>query len=69
MLQKRDARSIRIKLDELLRVAQGARPSLVDLDRLSDKEIAELECQFVEWGKRAEAAPAEHKTSNEISRT
>ena len=52
--QNRDARSIRLKLDELLRVAQGARPSLIDLDRLSDQEIERLEQEFVEWRKRAE---------------
>lgn len=52
--QNRDAQSIRLKLDELLRVSQGARPTLVDLDRLSDQEIEELEREFIEWRKRAE---------------
>ena len=53
--QNRDARSIRLKLDELLRVAQGARPSLIDLDRLSDQEIENLEQEFIAWRKRAES--------------
>lgn len=43
---------MRLKLDELLRVVEGARPSLVDLDRLSDEEIEELELQFKEWRKK-----------------
>jgi low affinity Fe/Cu permease len=55
--QNRDARSIRLKLDELLRVTQNARPSLVDLDRLSDGEIGELERQFSEWRSKAEDHP------------
>jgi hypothetical protein len=42
-------RSIRLKLDELLRVVEGARPSLMDLGRLSDKEIENLERQFIGW--------------------
>jgi low affinity Fe/Cu permease len=52
--QNRDARSIRLKLDELLRVTHGARPFLLDLDRLSEREIEDLERQFIEWRKRAE---------------
>jgi low affinity Fe/Cu permease len=52
--QNRDARSIRLKLDELLRVTQGARPFLLDLDRLSEREIEDLERQFIEWRKKAE---------------
>lgn len=52
--QNRDTRSIHLKLDELLRVAEGARPFLVDLDRLSDQEINKLERDFTAWRKRAE---------------
>jgi low affinity Fe/Cu permease len=50
--QNRDTRSIRLKLDELLRVIEGARPALIDPDRLSDEEIAQLEEQFKQWRKR-----------------
>jgi low affinity Fe/Cu permease len=46
--QNRDTRSIRLKLDEI----QGARPALVDLDRLSDDEIARLEEEFKRWRQR-----------------
>lgn len=53
--QNRDARSIRLKLDELLRVSQGARPILIDLDRLSDQEIESLEHEFINWRRRGEA--------------
>ena len=54
--QNRDARSIRLKLDELLRVVPKARPSLIDLDRLSDAEIENLEQEFIAWRKRAESS-------------
>ena len=52
--QDRDTRSIRLKLDELLRVIEGTRPALFDLD-LSEKEIEDLERQFKDWRKRAES--------------
>lgn len=41
--QNRDTRAIRLKLDELLRVSEGARPALIDLNRLSDEQIDRLE--------------------------
>ena len=37
------------KLDELLRISEGARMSLFDLDRLSDQEITRLENEFKRW--------------------
>jgi low affinity Fe/Cu permease len=50
--QNRDTRAIRLKLDELLRATQGARSSLVDLDRLSDDQIERLEADFKAWRRR-----------------
>lgn len=61
--QNRDARSIRLKLDELLRVAQGTRPSLIDLDRLSDEEIEKLQQEFIAWQKKAENESGREGTS------
>jgi low affinity Fe/Cu permease len=52
--QNRDTRAIRLKLDELLRATDGARPVLIDLDRLSEEEISRLEQQFKDWRQRAE---------------
>ncbi len=37
--QNRDARAMHLKLDELLRVAKGARNELIDLENLTDAEI------------------------------
>jgi low affinity Fe/Cu permease len=50
--QNRDTRAIRLKLDELLRATEGARSSLVDLDRLSDDQIVRLEADFKAWRRR-----------------
>ena len=44
--QNRDTRSLQLKLDELLRATQGARTSLVNLERLSDEELAHLKEEF-----------------------
>ena len=50
--QNRDTRAIRLKLDELLRATEGARSSLIDLDRLSDDQIERLEADFKAWRRR-----------------
>lgn len=44
--QNRDAKALHLKLDELLRGLQGARNQLIDLEDLSDEELAKLEVEF-----------------------
>jgi low affinity Fe/Cu permease len=44
--QNRDAKAIHLKLDELLRVQKRARNSLVDLEDLSDEDLAKLQDEF-----------------------
>ncbi len=44
--QSRDARAIHLKLDELLRVLDGARRHLVEVESLSDQEMEELRREF-----------------------
>src|SRR5256885_1012039 len=44
--QNRDTRSLQLKLDELIRVTDGARTQLVSLERLSDEELAKLKEEF-----------------------
>lgn len=46
--QNRDAKAIHLKLDELIRAMTGARNQLVDLESLSDKELARLQKEFHE---------------------
>ena len=44
--QNRDARAIHLKLDELIRGVEGARTGLVDLEELSDEDLARLSDEF-----------------------
>jgi low affinity Fe/Cu permease len=44
--QNRDAKAIHLKLDELIRGVKGARTGLVDLEDLSDEDLAKLQDQF-----------------------
>jgi low affinity Fe/Cu permease len=44
--QNRDAEAIHLKLDELIRAVAQARTSLVDLEELSDEELARLHEEF-----------------------
>jgi low affinity Fe/Cu permease len=41
--QNRDTRAIQLKLDEILRATEGARPGLVRLEQASDEEIERVE--------------------------
>jgi low affinity Fe/Cu permease len=44
--QNRDAKAIHLKLDELIRGVKGARNGLVNLEELTDDELAALQRQF-----------------------
>ena len=44
--QNRDAQAFHLKLDELIRALKGARNNMIDLNGLSDDELAELRKQF-----------------------
>jgi len=63
--QNRDAKAIHLKLDELIKGVSGARTRLVDLENLTDQELASLQQEFTrlrtKHEKRAagEEVPAE----------
>jgi low affinity Fe/Cu permease len=44
--QNRDSRATHLKLDELIKAVRGARNSMIDLDRLTDEELRELEAEY-----------------------
>jgi low affinity Fe/Cu permease len=44
--QNRDAKSIHLKLDELIKATKGARNSMIDLDKLSDAQLKSLEEEY-----------------------
>lgn len=52
-MQNRDARVIQLKLDELIRAVAGARNSLVDMEHMSDEELARLQSEFEHLRNRA----------------
>ena len=51
--QNRDARAMHLKLDELIASVEGARNRFVDLQEVSEAELAELQKQFQALQKRA----------------
>ncbi|MFO1019461.1 MAG: low affinity iron permease family protein [Planctomycetales bacterium] len=57
--QNRDARAIQLKLDELIRAIENAQNDLIDVEKLSDEELGELEKKFEELrNTRSESAEA-----------
>ena len=59
--QNRDAKAIHLKLDELIKGVAGARTHLVDLENLSDEELAALPEEFTRLRRKhapQESSPA-----------
>lgn len=52
--QNRDAKAMHLKLDELIRSVEQARNNLVDLEDLSDEELAQLETEFRRFREKNE---------------
>ena len=50
--QNRDSKAIQLKLNELLRGVEGARTGLVNLEALSDEELATLQLEFERLSRR-----------------
>jgi low affinity Fe/Cu permease len=57
--QNRDAKAVHLKLDELIRAVKTARNRLVDLEKLSDEELGDLEEEFERVRKKAAGAKKE----------
>ena len=55
--QNRDAQAMHLKLDELIRATRTARNELVDVEEMSDAELARLQQQFRELHGQRDAAP------------
>ena len=51
--QNRDSLAVQIKLDEIIRAVSGAKNSMIDLECLSDQELAELRTKFAEIADEA----------------
>jgi low affinity Fe/Cu permease len=52
--QNRDSKAVNLKLDELIRAIGGARNTMVDLERMSDEELKQLQAQFERISRKAD---------------
>ena len=50
--QNRDTDALQVKIDELLRVTEGARLALLDLEEVRADELGRIKREFVELGRR-----------------
>lgn len=50
--QNRDTDALQVKLDELIRVTQGARLTLLDLEEMNSGELAEIKTGFVNLARK-----------------
>src|SRR5881394_3785687 len=57
--QNRDAKAVHLKLDELIRALGPARNKLIDLEKLADEDLKNLEMEFEKLRKKAEGAKEE----------
>jgi len=59
--QNRDARAINLKLNELIRAMDKARNQMIDIERLSDLELDEMQATYEKiktgWTERQARAP------------
>jgi low affinity Fe/Cu permease len=51
--QNRDAEAIQVKLDELVRVSNGAHNALLDLEELEEHELDEIRARYTQLAERA----------------
>lgn len=63
--QNRDAKALHLKLDELIRSHHPANDDLIDIQKLSDEELDELEKRYEKIRKACEARRAGRKFSAE----
>ena len=63
--QNRDAKALHLKLDELIRSHHPANDDLIDIQKLSDEELDELEKRYEAIRKACEARRAARKSSPE----
>lgn len=62
--QNRDTLALQLKLDELICAMEGARVGMIDLDQLSEKELAGLQIQFQELARAKADSTARIKSIN-----
>jgi low affinity Fe/Cu permease len=62
-MQNRDSRAVNLKLNELIRAVDKARNQMIDIERLSDTELDELQAIYEKvksaWSDRQARQPAD----------
>src|SRR4030042_3640777 len=53
--QNRDSAAIQVKLDEIIRVMDGAHNALLDLEELEDKDLQRIRAGYEKLGKKGRA--------------
>ena len=53
--QNRDTAAMQIKLDELIRISQGAHTALLDLEELGEEDLERLRSQYEDMAQKARA--------------
>jgi len=64
--QNRESLALQLKIDELIRSMAGARIGMLDLEQLSDKELAALEVQFRELARAKRDSVEQPRPDNPI---
>ncbi len=63
--QNRDSKAINLKLDELIRSVDKAQEEMIDIEKLSDKELANLAERYErikqEWEERRSGRDRQHR--------
>ena len=54
--QNRDTEALQVKLDELIRVTEGAHVALLDLENLADRELDEIQAGYLRLAGEAREA-------------
>jgi len=65
--QNRDAKAFQLELDELIRAMKGARNKLVDLEELSDEDLATLEKEFRRLRQQSEETDTDVRETDQVS--
>ena len=64
--QNRDSQALHLKLDELIRAKKGARNALLDLDDLSDEELAKIRTSFAKIAAKTKHDVHEGTSETEV---
>ncbi len=51
--QNRDTEALQVKMDELIRVIEGANNALLDLEELEEQDLSDLRKQYVDLARLA----------------